>query len=106
MRLNNKEKCRFRSLITKKLESMGVKDEITFVESARKKMLVFNQKTNQLEPQMVPRYRAQNVLRNMVKKLTSQDKKTVLTFLNLDVSKFKTATKSDEVVIGGETQRD
>ena len=100
MKLNNKEKCRFRSLLTKKLETMGIKDEITYVESAKKRMFVFNAKTNQFESKIVSRYRAQNLLRNMVKKLTAGDKTTVLAFLSLDPTKFQ-APKPAQGAIDG-----
>lgn len=86
-KLNNKQKCRYRTLVSAKLESMGVKDEITYVESAKKFGFEYNTKTNQFEKKLFSRFRAQNVNRNMTKTLVAQGLETVQAFLALDPAK-------------------
>lgn len=88
-RLNNKERCRYRTLIGKKLESMGIKDESIPVESARKLMQYFNTKTGKMEKVLVPKYTLQNLNRRMIRQLETQPKAVIDAFLRLDQNAFK-----------------
>lgn len=87
--MNNKERRRYRSLVSKKLLSMGIKDEITMKVSAHKPGLRLNPETKQIEQVMVPRYQAQNLHRALVREFTSKGPGVAEKFLALDANKFK-----------------
>lgn len=104
--MSNKEVLRYRKLISKKLDSMGIKDEITYRESARKPGFVMNQTTGQLEQRLLPRQTAQNLHRHLVRVLSAQGEPAIKTFLAMDPEKLVNATKQSEVPawIPGEAQ--
>jgi hypothetical protein len=92
-RLNNKERCRYRTLIGRKLEEMGIKDQCVPVESARKPVTFMNPKTSKFETVLAPKYTLQNLQRRMIKQLEIQPKAVIDAFLKLDQNVFKRAAK-------------
>ena len=88
-KLNNKERRRYRTLISRKLESMGIKDQSVPVESARKLGTFLNPKTMKPEQVLVPKYTLQNLQRRMIKQLETQPKAVIDAFLKLDHEAFK-----------------
>lgn len=94
-RLNNKERCRYRTLIGRKLEEMGIKDQSVPVESARKPVTFLNPKTMKPETVLIPKYTLQNLQRRMIKQLETQPKAVIDAFLKLDQNALKRATPKE-----------
>jgi hypothetical protein len=89
--MNNKEYRRYRSLVRKKLETLGIKDHSTPVLVAKKRMLTINPKTLAPEVVEVPRYTLQNLNRRMVNQIVKRDGGTAMidAFLGMDPSQLE-----------------
>lgn len=92
--LNKKERKKYSKLIANKIEALGVKDQITLQENQRLRRYL-NEKG---EPVLVHMRTAQNVLRNIVRRLRRVPKKEIDVFLATDIKKpeVQTEAASDE----------
>lgn len=102
MSLTKKQTKYYKPLILKKLEEMGVKQEIGYTQTGTSRVVPYLNNEVEGEPKVerkkVPNYRASNLYKSLTKKLLKMPVESIEKFLSTEVGK-----KEEEGVLIEET---